>query len=125
MTRSIMLLKEKPYHPRMADYRIGFFYTQRQQLGDASATSLPVYYTNRWDLQPRDTLAWKRGEVVDVAKPIVFYVDNTFPVKWQPYIKQAVNMWGEVFEKECRLRGAVVAKDRSEEHTSELQSRQY
>ncbi|HEY9544053.1 MAG TPA: zinc-dependent metalloprotease [Prevotella sp.] len=111
MTRSIMLLKEKPYHPRMADYRIGFFYTQRQQLGDASATSLPVYYTNRWDLQPRDTLAWKRGEVVDVTKPIVFYVDNTFPVKWQPYIKQAVNMWSEVFEKECRLRGAVVAKD--------------
>ncbi len=25
MTRSIMLLKEKPYRPRMADYRIGVF----------------------------------------------------------------------------------------------------
>ena len=33
MTRSIMLLKEKPYRPRMADYRIGVFFTGREQLG--------------------------------------------------------------------------------------------
>lgn len=111
MTRSIMLLKEKPYRPRIADYRINYFYTRRDQLGPSSATTLPVYYTNRWDLQPKDTVAWQRGELVEVSKPIVFYIDNTFPGQWRPYIKQAVNMWSEVFEQECRLKGAIVAKD--------------
>ncbi len=111
MTRSIMLLKEKPYRPRIADYRINYFYTEREQLGPSSATTLPVYYTNRWDLQPKDTAAWQRGEIVEVTKPVVFYIDNTFPDQWRPYIKEAVNMWSEVFEQECRLRGAIVAKD--------------
>lgn len=111
MTRSIMLLKEKPYRPRMADYRIGYFFTGREQLGDASATTMPVYYTNRWDLQPRDTAAWQRGEVVEVTKPVVFYVDPTFPAKWRPYIMESVNQWSQVFEEECRLKGAVVARD--------------
>lgn len=111
MTRSIMLLKEKPYRPRMADYRIGYFFTEREQLNPSPATSKPIYFTNRWDLQPKDTSAYLRGETVDVIKPVVFYVDNTFPERWRPYIKEAVNMWSQVFEEECRLRGAVVAKD--------------
>ena len=111
MTRTIMLLKEKAYRPRIADYRINYFYTRRNQLGPSSATTLPVYYTNRWDLQPKDTAAWQRGELVEVRKPIVFYVDNTFPEQWRPYIKQAVNMWNEVFEQECHLKDAIIAKD--------------
>ncbi len=111
VTRSIMLLKDKPYKPRMADYRIGYFFTERQQLNPSPQTSVPVYYTNRWDLQPRDTAAWLRGEVVEVTKPVVFYIDNTFPEKWRPTIKEAVNQWSEVFESECRLKNAVVAKD--------------
>ena len=111
MTRSIMLLKEKPYRPRMADYRIGYFFTEREQLNPSPATSKPVFYTNRWDLQSKDSVAYRRGEVVDVVKPVVFYIDNTFPEKWKPYIMEAVNMWSQVFEEECRLRGAVVAKD--------------
>ena len=111
MTRTIMLLKEKAYRPRIADYRINYFYTRRDQLGPSSATTLPVYYTNRWDLQPKDTAAWQRGELVEVSKPIVFYVDNTFPEQWRPYIKQAVNMWNEVFEQECHLKDAIIAKD--------------
>ena len=111
MTRSIILLKEKPYRPRRADYRIGYFFTEREQLGDASATSLPVYFTNRWDLQPIDSAAWRRGEIVDVVKPVVFYVDNTFPEKWRPYIIESVNQWSQVFEEECHLRGAVEARN--------------
>ncbi|MBO5601827.1 MAG: zinc-dependent metalloprotease [Prevotella sp.] len=111
MTRSIMLLKEKPYRPRIADYRIGYFFTQREQLGDASATSMPVYFTNRWDLQPKDSAAYRRGEIVDVVKPVIFYIDNTFPSKWKPYIMESVNQWSKVFEEECHLRNAVVAKE--------------
>ena len=49
MTRSIMLLKEKPYRPRMADYRIGYFFTEREQLNPSPATCL--LYTSP---SPRD-----------------------------------------------------------------------
>lgn len=79
MTRSIMLLKEKPYRPRMADYRIGVFFTGREQLGEGAKTTAPVYYANRWDIQPSDTAAYLRGEKVKPTKQIVFYIDNTFP----------------------------------------------
>ena len=84
MTRSIMLLKEKPYRPRMADYRIGVFFTGREQLGEGAKTTAPVYYANRWDIQPSDTAAYLRGEKVKPTKQIVFYIDNTFPEKWKP-----------------------------------------
>jgi hypothetical protein len=86
MTRSIMLLKEKPYRPRMADYRIGVFFTGREQLGEGAKTTAPVYYANRWDIQPSDTAAYLRGEKVKPTKQIVFYIDNTFPEKWKPYL---------------------------------------
>ncbi len=110
MTRSIVLLPEKPYRPRMADYRIGVFFTPRVQLGDGVRTSYPVYYANRWQLIPSDTAAYRRGEKVTPVKPIVFYVDSNFPDKWKPYIKEGIEQWQELFE-EVGFKEAIVAKD--------------
>lgn len=110
MTRSIMLLKETPYRPRMADYRIGVFFTERNQLAEDVKTSAPVYYANRWDVHPSDTAAYLRGEKVEPQKQIVFYVDSTFPAKWKPYIEEGVNQWNELFEK-IGFKNAIVAKD--------------
>ncbi len=110
MTRSIMLLKEKPYRPRMADYRIGVFFTPRQQLGEDAKTTAPIYYANRWDLQPSDTAAFLRGEKVAPVKPIVFYIDNTFPESWKPYLREGVNQWNEMFAT-IGFKDVIVAKD--------------
>ncbi len=110
MTRSIMLLKERPYRPRMADYRIGVFFTQRNRLGEDSKTTAPVYYANRWDVQPSDTVAYEKGELVIPTKPIVFYIDSTFPEKWKPYIKEGVSQWNELFEK-IGFKNVVEVKD--------------
>ena len=110
MTRSIMLLKEKPYRPRMADYRIGVFFTGREQLGEGAKTTAPVYYANRWDIQPSDTAAYLRGEKVKPTKQIVFYIDNTFPEKWKPYLREGVTQWNELFEQ-IGFKDVVVAKD--------------
>ena len=110
MTRSIILLSEKPYQPRMADYRIGVFFTPRMQLGEGSRTTAPVYYANRWQLVPSDTAAFRRGEKVEPVKPIVFYVDNTFPEKWRPYIKEGISQWQELFE-EIGFKNAIQARD--------------
>lgn len=110
MTRSIMLLKEKPYRPRPADYRIGVFHTKRNRLGEDSRTTAPVYYANRWEVQPSDTVAWQRGEKVAPVKQIVFYIDNTFPGKWKPYIREGVTQWNELFEK-IGFRDVMVARN--------------
>lgn len=99
MTRSIVLLEKEPYRPRLADYRIGIFNTVRYKFGSGAHTTGPVYFTNRWDIQPKDTAAYRRGELVEPVKPIVFYMDNTFPKQWIPYIKEGVTQWNELFEQ--------------------------
>lgn len=110
MTRSIILLKDKPYRPRLADYRIGIFNTMRRQLGSGANTTHPIRFANRWDIQPKDTLAYRRGEVVEPVKPIVFYMENTFPSSWRPYIKEGVEQWNELFE-EIGFKNVIQVRD--------------
>lgn len=110
LTRSILLLPEKIYHPRRGDYRIGYFHTTREQLGSTVESSKEVYFTNRWNLTPSDTAAYKRGELVEPVKPIVFYIDSDFPEWWKPYIREAVDQWNEPFEK-AGFKNAIEARD--------------
>ncbi len=110
MTRSIILLKKVPYRPRLADYRIGIFNTMRRKLGSGSNTTSPIYFSNRWDIQPKDTVAYCRGELVEPVKPIVFYMDNTFPKQWVPYIKEGIMQWNELFE-EIGFKNVIQVKD--------------
>lgn len=109
LTRSIVLLPEEVYHPRMADYRIGVFFTPRIQLGSNNSSSVPVYFANRWRLEPSDTAAYRRGELVEPVKPIVFYIDSDFPEWWKPYLKEGVEQWQELFE-EIGFKNAIIAK---------------
>lgn len=99
MARSILILPRKIYRPRIADPRIGYFFTKRECLGNTESTTFPLYLVNRWRLEPSDIEAYKRGEKVPPVKPITFYVDNDFPEWWKPYIKDAVLQWNEVFEE--------------------------
>ncbi len=110
MTRSIILLKEKPYRPRLADYRIGVFFTGYNKLADDLKSSSPVYYANRWDIQPKDSAAYMRGELVEPVKPIVFYIDDTFPEEWKPFIREGVSQWNEPFEA-IGFKNVIIARD--------------
>ncbi len=96
---SFLLLPEEIYHPRIADPRINFFFTRRTMVEDLNSTSKDVWFVNRWRLEPSDTAAFRRGELVEPVKPITFWIDNNFPEWWKPYITQAVLQWNEVFER--------------------------
>ena len=109
LTRSFLLLPKEVYHPRIADPRIGFFFTGRTQMGSFATTSKQIYFANRWRLEPSDTLAYKAGKLVEPVKPITFYIDNNFPEWWKPYIKEAVEQWNEPFEN-IEFKNAVVAR---------------
>ena len=110
MTYSVLRLSDRPYHPRTADPRIGFFFTQRERLGDTGTSPKDVWFVNRWRMEPSDTAAWLRGEKVDPVKPIVFYIDSGFPAWWKPYIRKAVASWCKPFER-IGFSNAVIAKD--------------
>ena len=60
-----------------------------------------VQLITRWRLEPKpeDLEKYKRGELVEPAKPIVYYIDPSTPAKWVPYLIQGVNDWEPVFRK--------------------------
>lgn len=110
LTRTFVLLPEQPMRPRMADPRIGIFFQQKSEFHPQGKGVRSVYYANRWRLEPSDEEAYRRGELVEPRKPIVFYIDNAFPEKWRKYVKMGVETWQEAFEK-IGFKNAIVAKD--------------
>lgn len=110
MTRSLILLDEKPYAPRPVDSRIAIFPTGKILYSEKEQGARVMYFANRWRMEPSDTAAYRRGEKVDPVKPIIFYIDPAFPESWKPAIYEAVNQWQEPFEK-IGFTNAIMAKD--------------
>ena len=112
MHRSLVLLPEEPMMPRLRDRRVGFFSTTRSiYTSDADKLERETFI-HRWRLEPReeDREAYFRGELVEPVKPIVFYVDTAFPVKWRATIRQGVEDWNTAFEK-AGFKNAIIARD--------------
>jgi hypothetical protein len=99
MTRTFLLLSEKPARPRIADPRIGIFITKKDKFSNEKNRTEEVYYAHRFNLVPSDTAAFKREELVEPVKPIIFYIDSDFPESWKEPVKGAVNDWNITFEK--------------------------
>lgn len=111
MSNSLVLLPEKPMQPRYYDPRVGYFamgYTDFD-LNPQGVES--VRMIKRWRLEPKDEdiEKYKRGELVEPKKPIVFYIDPTTPEKWVPYLMQGVDDWKTAFEK-AGFKNAIMAK---------------
>ena len=110
MTRTFLLLPEEPMRPRLADPRINIFWQGYSEFSNEGNGMKPLYYANRWRLEPKDEAAYRRGELVEPKKPIVFYIDNAFPEMWKPYMKYAVEVWQKAFEN-IGFKNAIIAKD--------------
>ena len=109
MTRSVILLPEEGMRPRLADPRIGIF-THPMVRFDREKGTEPEMYVQRWRLEPKDEDAYRRGELVEPKKPIVFYIDDKFPENWKPYVREGVEIWQKAFEK-IGFKNAIIAKD--------------
>ncbi len=99
VSRSIVLLREVPARPRIADYRVAVFNTGKILFGEKEQAARNIYYANRWNIEPKDPEAFAAGKLSEPVKQIVFYVDNNFPTKWRPYIKEGIAQWNELFEQ--------------------------
>lgn len=110
MTRSFILLPEEKMRPRLADPRISIFYQGKMEFNQKNRGMEGRYYAQRWRLEPIDEEAYRQGKLVEVKKPIVFYVDDAFPEAWRRAIKEGVEVWQEAFEQ-IGFKNAIVAKD--------------
>ncbi len=110
MNQSFILLPEKPMQPRLYDDRIGYFSIRQTDYGLDEHKAATRRYITRWRLEPKDEEAYKRGELVEPVKPIVYYIDPATPEEWRPYLKQGVEDWQAAFEK-AGFKNAIIAKD--------------
>ncbi len=110
MNHSMVLLPETPMRARIWDERVSFFRIQQVDYGQSDQKTTTRRYTSRWRLEPADTAAFLRGELVEPVKPIVYYIDPATPEKWRPYLKQGVEDWNVAFA-EAGFRNAIIAKD--------------
>ena len=111
MNSSLVLLPKVPMRPRHADPRVGYFTVGYTDF-DANPQGVEaVRLIKRWRLEPKDSdiEKYKRGELVEPKKPIVFYIDPATPKDWVPYLIQGVNDWQASFEK-AGFKNAIIGK---------------
>ncbi len=112
MNSSLLLLPEKPMKPRYQDNRVGYYSTSYTDY-DANPQGIKdINLIARWRLEPKpeDREKYKRGELVEPIKPIVFYIDPSTPKKWIPYLIMGINDWQAAFEK-AGFKNAIMGKE--------------
>lgn len=109
---SFILLPETPMKKRMNDQRIGYFADDYTIYSDNQQKVENENFIVRWNLQPKkeDLERWKKGELVEPQKPIVYYIDPATPKKWRPYLIKGINDWQTAFEK-AGFKNAIVGKE--------------
>ncbi|WP_302300638.1 zinc-dependent metalloprotease [Butyricimonas virosa] len=110
VTRSLLLLPEEKMRPRISDSRVGIFITSKQHVSTEKDGIQNYTLANRWRMEPKDMAAFKRGELVEPVKPIVFYIDDAFPELWKQPIKEGTLRWNAAFEK-IGFKNAVQVRD--------------
>lgn len=119
LNNSFILLPKTPMRKRLADYRTGYFATDYIVYGDEQQEVKGEAYIHRWRLEPKaeDVEKWKRGELVEPQKPIVYYIDPATPKKWRPYLIAGINDWQKAFEQ-AGFKNAIIGKEWPESDTT-------
>ncbi len=112
MSNSMVLLPKVPMKRRYFDERVGWFARGQVDYGLEAQKSKTVTYLDRWRLEVKDEdiEKFKRGELVEPKKQIVYYVDRATPEVWKKYIKQGIEDWQVAFEA-AGFKNAIIAKD--------------
>ena len=95
MHYSLVKLPDGGYRPRMADDRVGHFLNAVKDFGNNDPDSNIVRYINRWRLEKADP----RAKLSPPKKQIVWYIEDTVPVEYRPYVEEGIREWNKAFEK--------------------------
>jgi hypothetical protein len=83
------------YRPRMADDRVGYFLSAAKDYGIADADTNFVRMINRWRLEKANS----RAKLSPPRKQIVWYVEDTVPIEYRPYVEEGIREWNKAFER--------------------------
>ena len=97
---TLLLLPEEPMTRRFATPRVGYFTDSNLSYGDNQRRVKRHHFIQRWRLEPKpeDEADYLAGRLVEPAKPIVFWLDNSTPYVWRKYLRQGIEDWNSAFE---------------------------
>lgn len=123
---TLLLLPETPMARRYVSPRVGYFTESFINYSDRQARVTHPHYITRWRLEPKpeDREDYLAGKIVEPVKPIVFYIDNSTPKQWRPYIKQGIEEWQRAFEM-AGFKNAIVARELPEDEGVDLDDINY
>ena len=92
---SISELPPAGYRARLADDRVGHFFTQVQDFNSDRNFESSRRYIHRWRLEKQDPSA----ALSRPKQPIVFWLENTVPVEYRDAIREGILLWNKAFER--------------------------
>jgi hypothetical protein len=110
---SMLLLPKTPMRGRIYDPRVGYFATGFTSFEENSQRTEEVSLAVRWRLEAKnaqDAARQQRGELIEPAKPIVFYIDPATPQIWREHLKKGIEDWQPAFEQ-AGWKNAILARD--------------
>jgi hypothetical protein len=110
MNQSFVLLPAVPMKPRLYDNRVGYFSLTQTDYSSDLQKAEKVRFITKWRLEPKDSEAYARGELVEPVKQIVYYIDPATPKKWVPFLKKGIEDWQPAFEA-AGFKNAIIAKE--------------
>jgi hypothetical protein len=103
---SMLKLPDEVMRPRLTDNRVGFISSQYYDFSRPEHRSELRRIIHRFKLEPSDTAAFRRGELVEPVEPIVYWIDPATPDWLKPWVKVGVDKWSEAFE-DAGFRNAI------------------
>ncbi len=91
--------------PGIADDRVGHFLSATKDFGINDPDSNFVRYINRWRLEKSDP----RAKLSPPKKQIIWYVEDTVPIEYRPYVEDGISEWNKAFEK-IGFRNAIAVR---------------
>jgi hypothetical protein len=83
------------YKPRMADQRVGHFISATKDFGSSDNDTTFVRRINRWRLEKANPQA----KLSPPKRQIVWWVENTVPHEYRPFVEEGILEWNKAFER--------------------------
>jgi hypothetical protein len=92
---SLVKLPDAGYKPRLADDRVGQFLSAVKDYGQENTDTPFVRQINRWRLEKTDP----KKALSTPKKQIVWWVEDTVPHEYRPFVEEGILEWNKAFEK--------------------------
>lgn len=92
---SLCKLPESGYKARFADHRVGHFLSATKDFGATDPDTMFTRRINRWRLEKADP----KAKLSPPKKQLVWWVEDTVPHEYRPYVQDGILEWNKAFEK--------------------------